>query len=154
MGPADYRMMSEATGQRIAAALEALSGFGSYLTTADVVDNLTNTDPTKVLAAPQGKALNDKINNQFGGMNSFTLWMSANTSFVITSEEQHQVFIITADATGGEFPFIIAGNGGVLSLGQIGSASWNSALTKLTVNISSARTVLILSTNKINVSWS
>lgn len=64
MGPADYRMMSEATGQRIAAALEALSGFGAYLTTADVVNNLTSTDPTKALAAPQGKALNDK----FGGV--------------------------------------------------------------------------------------
>ena len=30
---------------------------------ADIVNNLTNTDPTKVLAAPQGKALNDRITN-------------------------------------------------------------------------------------------
>lgn len=31
------------------------------LHTSDVVNNLNSTDPTKVLAAPQGKALNDKI---------------------------------------------------------------------------------------------
>ena len=28
---------------------------------SDIVNNLTNTDPTKALAAPQGKALNDKL---------------------------------------------------------------------------------------------
>jgi hypothetical protein len=30
---------------------------------SDIVNKLTSTDPTKVLAAPQGKALNDKIDN-------------------------------------------------------------------------------------------
>ena len=61
MAEADYRLMTEATGQRIAIALENLAGFGNYLTSGDVVNNLTSTDPTKVLAAPQGKALNDKV---------------------------------------------------------------------------------------------
>lgn len=42
MAAADYRLMTEATGQRIATALENLAGFGSYLTTADVVNNLTS----------------------------------------------------------------------------------------------------------------
>lgn len=63
MAAADYRLMTEATGQRIAVALENLAGFGAYLTTADVVNNSTSTDPTKVLAAPQGKALYDLIRN-------------------------------------------------------------------------------------------
>lgn len=63
MAAADYRLMTEATGQRIAAALENLAGFGNYLTTGDVVNNMDNTDPTKVLAAPQGKALNDTLLN-------------------------------------------------------------------------------------------
>lgn len=72
MAAADYRLMTEATGQRIAIALENLAGFGAYLTTADVVNNLTNTDATKVLAAPQGKALNDKI-SQLIKREGFTL---------------------------------------------------------------------------------
>jgi hypothetical protein len=61
MAAADYRLMTEATGQRIAAALEALSGFGAYLTTGDVVNNLNSTATDKPLAAAQGKALNDAI---------------------------------------------------------------------------------------------
>lgn len=65
MGAADYRMMSEATGQRIAAALEALSGFGAYLTTADVVDDLTSTSTTAPLSANMGKTLNDNLNSIF-----------------------------------------------------------------------------------------
>ena len=46
------------TGATLAAALASI---GSYLKTTDVVNNLTSTDPTKVLAAPQGKALKDLI---------------------------------------------------------------------------------------------
>lgn len=61
MAAADYRLMTEATGQRIAAALEALSGFGAYLTTADVVNNLTSTETDKPLSANMGKALNTAI---------------------------------------------------------------------------------------------
>ena len=65
MAAADYRLMTEATGQRIAAALEALSGFGAYLTTADVVNNLNSIATDKPLSAAQGKELNDQIaNNQ------------------------------------------------------------------------------------------
>ena len=48
MAAADYRLLSEATGQRIAAALEALAGFGAYLTTADVVNDLNNPSITTV----------------------------------------------------------------------------------------------------------
>lgn len=59
MAAADYRLMTEATGQRIAAALENLAGFGSYLTTADIVNNLTSTATNKPLSAAQGKALYD-----------------------------------------------------------------------------------------------
>lgn len=66
MAAADYRLMTEATGQRIAAALEALSGFGAYLTTADVVNNLTSTATDKPLAAAQGKALNDNLAHAMG----------------------------------------------------------------------------------------
>ena len=61
MAAADYRLMTEATGQRIAAALEALSGFGAYLTTADVVNNLTSTATDKPLSAAMGKALKNSI---------------------------------------------------------------------------------------------
>lgn len=61
MAEADYRLMTEATGQRIAIALENLAGFGAYLTTSDVVNDLTNTATDKPLSAAQGKALNDNI---------------------------------------------------------------------------------------------
>lgn len=61
MAAADYRLMTEATGQRIAIALENLAGFGDYLTTADVVNNLTSTSTTAPLSAAMGKALNEKI---------------------------------------------------------------------------------------------
>lgn len=61
MAAADYRLMTEATGQRIAIALENLAGFGDYLTTSDVVDNLTSTATDKPLSANMGRALNDKI---------------------------------------------------------------------------------------------
>lgn len=61
MAAADYRLMTEATGQRIAVALENLSGFGAYLTTTDVINNLTSTATNKPLSAAQGKALNDMI---------------------------------------------------------------------------------------------
>lgn len=46
MAAADYRLMTEATGQRIAIALENLAGFGNYLTSGDVVNNLTIDDTT------------------------------------------------------------------------------------------------------------
>lgn len=59
MAAADYRLMTEATGQRIAIALENLAGFGAYLTTADVVNSLTSTATDKPLSAAQGKELND-----------------------------------------------------------------------------------------------
>ena len=46
------------TGATLATALASI---GSYLNTTDVVNDLTSTDPTKVLAAPQGKELNDNL---------------------------------------------------------------------------------------------
>ena len=88
MAAADYRLLTEATGQRIAAALEALSGTGAavaaartnldvyskgetdtaiaqstadVIRTGDVVDNLTSTATDKPLSAAQGKALNEAI---------------------------------------------------------------------------------------------
>lgn len=75
MAAADYRLMTEATGQRIAAALEALSGFGAYLTTTDVINNLTSTATNKPLSAAQGKALNDMIT----GISAVTITGSAVT---------------------------------------------------------------------------
>ena len=45
------------TGATLATALASI---GSYLKATDVVNNLTSTDPTKVLAAPQGKALAER----------------------------------------------------------------------------------------------
>lgn len=61
MAEADYRLMTEATGQRIAAALEALSLNG--VTWSDVVNTLTATERS-VLDARQGKVLNEAITNQ------------------------------------------------------------------------------------------
>lgn len=83
MAAADYRLMTEATGQRIAAALESLVNLGDPVTIAhggtgattaaaalaalggvavtDIVNNLTSTATNKPLSAAQGKALNDKI---------------------------------------------------------------------------------------------
>lgn len=58
MAAADYRLMTEATGQRIAIALENLAGFGDYLTTADVVNDLTSGGTTVPLSAEMGKSLN------------------------------------------------------------------------------------------------
>lgn len=81
MAAADYRLMTEATGQRIAAALESLVNLGDPVTIAhggtgattaaaalaalgglspsDVVNNLTSTSTTAPLSAAQGKALQD-----------------------------------------------------------------------------------------------
>lgn len=70
MAAADYRLMTEATGQRIAVALENLAGFGNYLTSGDVVNSLISTATDKPLSAAQGKTLNDKIVVQIG---SYTL---------------------------------------------------------------------------------
>lgn len=61
MPEADYRLMTEATGQRIAAALENLAGFGAYLTTADVVNSLTNTATDKPGSANMLRVLNEKL---------------------------------------------------------------------------------------------
>lgn len=83
MAAADYRLMTEATGQRIAAALESLVNLGDPVTIAhggtgastaaaalsalggvavtDIVDNLTSTATDKPLSAAQGKVLNDKL---------------------------------------------------------------------------------------------
>lgn len=83
MAAADYRLITEATGQRIAAALESLVNLGDPVAIAhggtgastaaealtalggvavtDIVDNLASTATNKPLSAAQGKALNDKI---------------------------------------------------------------------------------------------
>ena len=61
MAAADYRLMTEATGQRIAIALENLAGFGDYLTTADVVNNLTSTETNKPGSANMLRVINEKI---------------------------------------------------------------------------------------------
>lgn len=83
MAAADYRLMTEATGQRIAAALESLVNLGDPVTIAhggtgastaaaaltalggvavtDIVDDLISTATNKPLSAAQGKALNDAM---------------------------------------------------------------------------------------------
>ena len=83
MAAADYRLMTEATGQRIAAALEALVNLGDPVTIAhggtgantaagalaalggvavtDIVNNLTSTETDKPGSANMLKTLNDKI---------------------------------------------------------------------------------------------
>lgn len=61
MSEADYRLMTDATGQRIAEALEDMYS-GENVKTTDIANNLTTTNEGKVLDARQGKALNDKIN--------------------------------------------------------------------------------------------
>ena len=50
------------TGATLATALASI---GSYLTTADVVNNLTSMATNAPLSAAQGKELNDKIGNLF-----------------------------------------------------------------------------------------
>jgi hypothetical protein len=49
------------TAQNFASSIKTLA---SLLGTADVVDNLTSTATDKPLAAAQGKALNDKVDNK------------------------------------------------------------------------------------------
>lgn len=82
-GEANYRLMTEATGQRIAAALESLVNLGDPVTIAhggtgastaaaalaalggvavtDIVDNLSSTATNKPLSANMGKTLSDKV---------------------------------------------------------------------------------------------
>lgn len=82
MAEADYRLMTEATGQRIAAALENLVNLGDPVTiahggtgantaaaaltalggvaTTDIVDNLTSTARDKPLSANMGRVLSEK----------------------------------------------------------------------------------------------
>ena len=57
MGEAEYQVLADVYSKsQTYSKSEAVAK-------ADIVDNLTSTDPNKVLAAPQGKALNDKIGN-------------------------------------------------------------------------------------------
>lgn len=66
MSAADYRLLTEATGQRIAAALEALGV--NAVQKSDIVDNLNSSDATKVLSAKQGKVLKDAIDTNNADM--------------------------------------------------------------------------------------
>ena len=113
MAAADYRLMTEATGQRIAAALEALSGFGDYLTTADVVNNLNSTATTAPLAAAQGKVLNDQIgsiNTAIGNQADFAMESDSNgigLTWVDTSNNRLRMYIGKLDASNNYVQFWI-----------------------------------------------
>lgn len=58
MAAADYRLMTEATGQRIAAALEALSGTGAAAAAARANLDVYSTDETDELIAQSTANLN------------------------------------------------------------------------------------------------
>ena len=77
MAAADYRLMTEATGQRIAIALENLAGFGNYLTTGDVVNNLTSGGITVPLSAEMGKLANTSEDHQITRIGSYFTERSA-----------------------------------------------------------------------------
>lgn len=62
------------------------------LHTSDVVNNLTSTDPTKVLAAPQGKALNDTINALFNGLRIYIYGNVSSITFTLPKEPSNQHF--------------------------------------------------------------
>ena len=101
-GEANYRLLTEATGQRIAAALESLVNLGDPVTIAhggtgastaaaaiaarggvavtDIVDDLISTATDKPLSAAQGKVLNDTI-TQARGINK-TLSATSVTDFL------------------------------------------------------------------------
>ena len=83
MAAADYRLMTEATGQRIAIALENLAGFGDYLTTSDVVNNLTSTATDKPGSANMLRVLATKIT--FITLNNITLNDHSTTTFDLSS---------------------------------------------------------------------
>lgn len=117
MAAADYRLMTEATGQRIAAALESLVNLGDPVTIAhggtgastaaaalaalggvavtDIVDDLTSTATDKPLSAAQGKALNDKTKEIHFGTTTATT--TANGNITINLNENNT--IIGAKAT-------------------------------------------------------
>lgn len=66
MAAADYRVMTDATGQRIAAALEGMSD--EAVKTTDIANNLTTTTGGKVLDARQGKVLKDGLDRTDNGI--------------------------------------------------------------------------------------
>jgi hypothetical protein len=128
MAAADYRLMTEATGQRIAAALESLVNLGDPVTIAhggtgastaaaalaalggvavtDIVDNLTSTATDKPLSAAQGKQLNDIINQRVSSSNLTNLsTYTADTYLSMLASEGRTITITSATA----------GSGGALS---------------------------------------
>lgn len=70
------------TAQNFAAAIKTLA---SLLGTGDVVNNLTSTDPTKVLAASQGKALNDNITHSSTSQEISTLYYKQFGNVIVVS---------------------------------------------------------------------
>lgn len=67
---------------------ELFDSIATKLNKDDVVNNLTTTDVTKALAAPQGKALDDKISNLSGKVgDTATLTTTAKTSTVAAINE-------------------------------------------------------------------
>lgn len=76
----------------------AMKTLGSLLSQSDVVNNLTSTDPTKVLAAPQGKALNEAITQS-----------KAYVTIVATPSEHYNYVDVDRTVNGITYNKIIAG---------------------------------------------
>ena len=93
MAAADYRLMTEATGQRIAAALENLAGFGDYLTTSDVVNNLTRQDTDKPAAQKEAYDLNVAINKFPQLVTSSTITANGGTLSIL-SNNSTSIYIV------------------------------------------------------------
>lgn len=131
MAEADYRLMTEATGQRIAAALESLVNLGDPVTIAhggtgastasaalaalggvavtDIVDNLTSTLTTAPLSAAQGKALND-ILSITPKIKTTTITGTTNASGNLLYSDFTGTRVIGAESTGSIVLYFLSGD--------------------------------------------
>ena len=164
MAAADYRLLTEATGQRIATALEALVNLGDPVTithggtgattaaaalaalggvaVTDIVNNLTNTATDKVLAAGQGKALNDKIDSMLSGVSFITFQTANNSSVTLNLDNSFRGLLFCTSAYGSNVGIIniTVNNSGGGSAGAIVGAS------EITINTSVNNKITVSST--------
>ena len=171
-GEANYRLMTEATGQRIAAALESLVNLGDPVTIAhggtgastataalaalggvavtDIVNNLTSTATDKPLSANMGKTLEEHIQQSTAFESTATTGLTAASNVTINLQRYLTVgslkvynLIFTVNATFARDTTLISGF-------VVGIMTQNGVPTVIALNNSSTAThVLYLSNGEL-----
>lgn len=138
MGPADYRMMSEATGQRIAAALEALSGTGAAAAAARTnldVYSKGETD-TAIAQSTANLAPCKIISSSSKATHVLNLASGTRHMIVALSTQASSSFCVTASVSS-------AGAVTILELGKGGNVTLTTSTNTLTCTMTASNGLLI-----------